>query len=390
MSGSLRPDRIGTFAVASPSAVIHPSHRGLLRLVTGKSRGVARLDAVIVPSSRGPGHLAQGEALAHALGCPLLVLAGGTTAPPARTERGPAASAVVVGIPAGLSLPLLDFATARHAEATSRRNLDVSTKRNLGLIVARLTGWQRILFLDDDVRDVGPLAVARTLGALGRLRAAGWTSRHFPDNSVVCHANRLSGAWQDTFVSASALAIQVEGCLPFFPPVYNEDWLFLYPWVARAAVAWAGDVRQIPYDPFLDPARAAGQEFGDVLGEGLFHLLHERQSLRVACSNAYWAAVIDARRLLLDRIEWRLERTAFRDGRVGPASPALRSLARSRCRLESIAPETLADYVEAWRGDLHAWNGRLARLPRLGSLPEALDHLGLSEHVRDTRPRRTA
>ena len=33
-------------------------------------------------------------------------------------------------------------------------NGDLSIKRNLGLLLARMLGWERIFFMDDDIRDV--------------------------------------------------------------------------------------------------------------------------------------------------------------------------------------------------------------------------------------------
>ena len=198
---------------------------------------------------------------------------------------------------------------------------------------------------------------------------------------------RLSGGLQGVFAGAGALVIQTEGCLPFFPAVYNEDWLFLYHWLARDAVLDAGEVRQIPYDPFADPERAAREEFGDILGEGLFQPCTIAGQRGRRPGAAYWAAFQDRRHMLIDRIERRLEGVE----RSGNVWAVRRSAGRGAgCRSEAIRPESLAEYVDAWRGDLHAWNGRLARLPRLGSLLEALDYLGLSGHVIDSRAARTA
>jgi hypothetical protein len=43
-------------------------------------------------------------------------------------------------------------------EANAKRKSDLSAKRNLGLLLARLHGWNKIAFIDDDVRDAGNLA----------------------------------------------------------------------------------------------------------------------------------------------------------------------------------------------------------------------------------------
>ena len=38
--------------------------------------------------------------------------------------------------------------------ASSGLTRDLSIKRNLGLVLARMLGWQRLMFLDDDIFDV--------------------------------------------------------------------------------------------------------------------------------------------------------------------------------------------------------------------------------------------
>ncbi len=50
---------------------------------------------------------------------------------------------------------------------------DLSAKRNLGLVLARLHGWRKIVFLDDDIEPVGMRALARIAGAIGRV-SNGW------------------------------------------------------------------------------------------------------------------------------------------------------------------------------------------------------------------------
>ena len=106
-----------------------------------------------------------------------------------------------------------------------------------------------MLFLDDDVsadprvkHTLDETGVATAMASFADdpgLRAVGWPSRGFDDNSVAGHARRLAGMPQDVFVSAAALVVRVAEDLPFFPDIYNEDWLFL---IALAATAprWRG------------------------------------------------------------------------------------------------------------------------------------------------------
>ena len=69
-----------------------------------------------------------------------------------------------------------------------------SLKRNLGLLLARLHGWNKIAFIDDDIKIGQPEHFARLAGQLEFYQAAGMVVDEYPDNSVVCHARRLAGS----------------------------------------------------------------------------------------------------------------------------------------------------------------------------------------------------
>ncbi len=130
----------------------------------------------------------------------------------------------------------------------------------------------------------------------------GLISRSFPDNSVVCHANRLIYRNQDNFVTGAALGVNcAEVPLDFFPDVYNEDWLFFAAHAARGQIVCVGAARQQPYKPFADPKRAVTEEFGDLIAEGLYELFNHGQSLDAA-TKAYWDEFISARKKLIERL----------------------------------------------------------------------------------------
>ncbi len=195
--------------------------------------------------------------------------------------------------------------------------LDAGTKRNVALLLSRQLGWRRLLFLDDDIQPPSAEEITRAVSMLGPGGAsmASWPAHEFPDNSVVCHARRTVGLKQDTFLAGGCLLVDLTRPLPFFPAVYNEDWLFCWEAVRDRRMALPGAVDQQPYNPF-DPRRAAREEFGDVLGEGLFALLHQSPAdlllglvgqgpvadrariVDPAYQPGYWAQVIEGRQAL--------------------------------------------------------------------------------------------
>ena len=151
--------------------------------------------------------------------------------------------AIVVSLPDDYRHELLDFRALASIKddlpaACSYHVTDLSTKRNLGLILARMLGWQRIFFLDDDIRDINPADVQSTVSMLGSYprgrHASNRLSRQFsrlpcpPGDRGTCRtSSSLGRLWPWT-------ASRTDG---FFPDIYNEDWLFFYD--AASAGGWA-------------------------------------------------------------------------------------------------------------------------------------------------------
>jgi hypothetical protein len=348
---------------------------------------LAPIDAVVVPATRPDASLHHAAGVARRAGCPLLVLcskgirATTAVATVSRSRRPP--RVVAVDVHGDYGTLDVKLRTDGIRMATHGRG-DASHKRNVGVLLARMLGWRSVLFLDDDVKGMDDERLARTRSLLaaetpgGDVEAVGWSFEAFADNSVVCHAHRSTGGAQDTFIGAGGLAVRVHAGTPFFPNVYNEDWLFLYDHVAQGRVLLAGGLYQLPYDPFDRAARADHQEFGDVFAESLFALLHHPTTLPVAAADLDSllapALVGDWWR---DRIRRRREFVAGIAGRVRPGDAAMaRSLAHARQTLLDIAPLDLADYTAAWREDLGTWSDILRGLPRT-DLPRALEVLRL-------------
>jgi hypothetical protein len=363
------------------------SHRHLVELPAVTTGALATIDAVIVPATRPDASLHHAAGIARRIGCPLVVLcskgitAAAAAATVAQTRRPPRVVAVDVnGTYGKLDVKLR---TDGVRMATHGRG-DASHKRNVGVLLARMLGWRSVLFVDDDVFGMDDARLARTRSLLaaetpgGHVEAVGWSFEAFADNSVVCHAHRSTGGIQDTFIGAGGLAVRVHEATPFFPNVYNEDWLFLYDHVAQGRVLLAGGLAQLPYDPFDHAARADHQEFGDLFAESLFTLLHHPARLPVP------AAGVDALLAPARDGDWWRERITRRSAFVAaivarsrPGDTAMaRSLARARRTLQGIVPLDLVDYTAAWRDDLATWSDLLAGLP-CTELPRALEMLEL-------------
>ena len=367
--------------VATSTASHRGSHSTLLRrYVPGPPR---TLHAIVVPTIHAAERLLPAFKLAAALNCRVVALCSGALRRHQAVHLAraiPGVRCIAIDLPTDYSHPLLSFRTAGNREAVVPRLIDLSLKRNLGLLLARLSGWASILFMDDDIREIHPAAVRRAISGLGRHNMVGFRVPDYPDNSVVCHANRLAGQPQDVFVSGSALAVDCRQIDAFFPQVYNEDWLFLCEALRRGMVTRTGRVQQVPYDPFGDPARATAEEFGDVLAEGLVNLIHDRIALE-RTDLEYWRGVLLRRGELIRRTGERLANLPTGGVSSGTALLALQAAEQRRA---SISATLLHGYVADWRRDLRSWREMMRDLRPLDSVPKALADLGLGDAATST------
>jgi len=362
----------------------HETHRHLAgRILPVLSRWLTALDAIIVPASRPAAqNLVHAVDLARALNCRLVVFCSHQ----ARAAEVNALAAarqfdrvLAIDLPPGYGHKLLNFTSSGITRGElpavcENPNGDLSTKRNLGLLLARIAGWKRIFFMDDDIRNVAPDDLRATISMLGRYQTAGMRVIDFPDNSVVCHANRQTGRAQDVFVSGSVLAVSTTKPFNFFPEVYNEDWLFFYD-DARSGQLGSSDrpATQLRYDPFEPPQRAERQEFGDVLAEGLYALLDEGHGITMATTTEYWNQFLGARRDFLENILKRADKVDpdIQAKMVSAVQTAMLSLMQTK-------PAMYENYVKAWRKDISAWAENVKHLPRSLSVESALGELGLT------------
>lgn len=355
---------------AEPTVRHYTSHRSVLKPAPAAA-GAGSLDAIVMPAARPADHLLHGMELAALLGCEFVALCSGQarlSEAAGLAREVPGLSCTLVDLQDGWMSDLLDFRTSRFEAATRRRHSDLSTKRNIGLLLARMVGWQRILFLDDDIRLDADL-VRGAAGTLRPGRATGMRALDFPDNSVVSHALREVGVDQDVFVSGSALLVDTTRVDSFFPDVYNEDWFFLFDAVRLGYVSSFGEVSQEKYDPFADPGRAVREEFGDVLAEGLMSLLHYAGGTQRALTEKYWDTVLEQRRAMLRSIAELLEKSE--------KSPAVSAVQAAGDETDRFTGALLARYVRQWQRDVRLWRGRIEALRPAPSLPAALDRLRL-------------
>lgn len=354
----------------------HDSHAHLLHRPLVRDGLFAEVDAIIVPSARPVERMRDAVSTAAVLGCPLLALCSKESNARAAAALGEELGADVVAVDVVDDRPLPAFETTRLLASTRfERDTDTSRKRNLGLLIAWMSEWRRIVFLDDDITGTRPDELRQAAYLLGAYRAVGLSNAGYPDNSVVCHAHRATGGAQDTFIGAGAVAISVPGMVhAFFPQVYNEDWLFLADALQERRVATMGLVTQEAYDPFTSPRRARIEEFGDCLAEGLYWLLDLGHGLDEAAMQKHWLAFTARRRQFVRELIGKVSRSDLEPAFQQRVVESLKAAQESH---RWFGPKFYLDYVRAWRRDTIAWREHVARLPVVSTVDKALANLGL-------------
>jgi glycosyltransferase involved in cell wall biosynthesis len=352
------------------------SHVKLLDPVR-RSPGQGQFDAIIIPTYREAAALKHGIDLARQAQLPLIVMCSRAARQREIIELAAPAGITVLALEVSSESALgIRLATSVDDElkaAIPGWHRDLSAKRNLGLVLARLAGWKRIMFLDDDIRGVTEDDVDALAAGLDDHGISALIPEYFPDNSVTCHAHRLGGGLQDVFASASGIGVRCDrDDLAFFPNIYNEDWFFFAEQAANRNIANVGVSQQVPYDPYKNPNRAALEEFGDLLAEGLYARLDRDEGIW-GTDEAYWQEFIEHRMSFHDQVVNAL--TGHPEQEL--ARRASTSVRAAQDQLRKITPEICCKFIGLWKYDLSEWRRYLTGLSPVGSIMEAMLHLEL-------------
>lgn len=357
------------------------------------------VDAIVVPTIRSAEHLYTAAKLAAYARCHLVAVY--TDAPPAGLSavlnRLRLSRVSLLTVTSGTHHHLLDLGASLRQSRVSPAALDISRKRNLGLLIGRACGWTRMLFLDDDIRKLNAPKLSSAAALLDYYPVVGLQVNKYPDASVVGHARRLTGRRQEPFVSGGSLLVNPQLLNGYFAPVYHEDWLCVTDHLRKSEVAIGGSVSQLPYLPFSTSKRAEHEEFGDVLLSGLLWLVHTRirkdaankalfmtetDYWREATNPRFWKQILEQRTALLADITGRLTGKDF-DG----LSP-LPSLAAAKQCLDGLKPADFVSFTEDWLASLALWRDQLPIPSRIvlpdkaRAIEKAIAKLGLAHVVR--------
>jgi len=267
---------------------------------------------------------------------------------------------------------------------------DISEKRNFAISLSKKMNWGSIMFLDGDIH-----ITERTIRFTSELMQSatgvvGFRANDFPDHSALSHIYRESTGSLGTFIGAGAMAIKITNEMPFFPTVYNEDWLFMLPYtLIQDGISYAGEVIQSQYDPFRitdHHLRAYSEEVGEILAESLFNLcIQLRKDAQLSSSvmdavvrihadadRTYWDASICHRLLFTRKL---LESVNSSDTRYKAMVTSINASSRRYTEPDAagvISTDALEEWLSLWKNDTVTWNAYLSSLPQARNLHEAV------------------
>lgn len=235
--------------------------------------------------------------------------------------------------------------TSQHRLTSSYCTLwDLPEKRNYALLFARRKGYKSILLIDDDIRQVTQSSACKGTRLLNRYNVSGCFVSDFPDTSVHGHLERIANREIFPFLSGSFLFISPLRTQGFFPCIYNEDWLFMLPYILERSICSFGTIKQMAYDPFCDLSKADFQEFGEIVAEGLYGLVKTGDYGRRYRLET-WERVIQQRLATLAELSRILDRHNY--GLIIDAIIKANTM---------ITPIDCVDFVTGWESDITVWN----------------------------------
>ncbi len=227
---------------------------------------------------------------------------------------------------------------------------DLPLKRNYALWHAHKHRFRQILLVDDDIRGLDAVRLRAGASALSRWTLAGFFVDDFPDTSVVGHVELAVGEPVLPFLSGSCLFVRLDTQVGFFPPIYNEDWIFMTPEIAQGHVISLGFVNQDAYDPFTRASLSTFQEPGEVIADGLFSLLTAGRYEERFDPSA-WRTLLSLRRDWLKCLAGRAKNPRHRS-----------AVDRAQVRCDEISELECAGFIKDWEHDRAQWTRTLEEL----------------------------
>lgn len=237
---------------------------------------------------------------------------------------------------------------------------DLPIKRNFAIWHAKDVGHQTILLLDDDIRFKDNfLTFRKMLHAVHQTAITGAYSIGEFDTSLTGSIAMQYGITRPVFFSGNCLGINLLKFKPFFPNIYNEDWLSILPAILRKEAALVGPVIQLPRRVTCVKDTAKHQEFGEIIADELYSRLEKAHKdncftdfLNLFLNTEHWENVLG------DRVRWLSllrERAKVEDLSSGDKETEVEILDAAIDSCGTLKPDDFIGFINKWKIEYSDW-----------------------------------
>ena len=179
--------------------------------------------------------------------------------------------------------------------------------RNHALILSAFNKFNKVLFLDDDVKIESESRVNKIFSLLQDYEFVGSKIIGMPDDSIVGHVATRLGHNDRRMHSGGCLAFRTDVIDNFFLNLYNEDWIWLYLQSLSFRQIEFGEAIHAVFDPYQNfENKILFQEIGEATIDGLEDAV-SLGDLNLIKHENYWKEKFQERKMYLQFLKQQCE-----------------------------------------------------------------------------------
>jgi hypothetical protein len=202
--------------------------------------------------------------------------------------------------------------------------------------------------LDDDIRFIKKEMVYSLINSLDNFWISSCFSTMRIDTSLIGEIAINCGKKHINFLSGNCLAVNLCFFIPYFPNIYNEDWLAIIPAILAKTAVLAGPVIQLDKNIENWTKTASFQEFGELITDEIYD--HLSRDFKIPSLEGLFKIILDKalwEKAIADRYTWLnyLLATDHCEKTQAIISGALSSLA-------NITAKNCIDFLNRWKNKI--------------------------------------
>ncbi len=174
--------------------------------------------------------------------------------------------------------------------------------RNFALVFGKASGFQNVLFMDDDIIVPDLLLIDELFSLLNTYRFTGAHIEGLVDDSVLGHVATGLDIFNERMLSGGFMAFSPNNIAHYFLNNYNEDWIWLFLQNKEKNYFQTGEVIQALSDPLDNYAsKIMLQEFGEIALDGVLDC-YEKNPDESLCTILFWERMLKERKEYLEML----------------------------------------------------------------------------------------